>query len=78
MRGAVGDGALQRVELAQRRDQFLTLRGGLPAAAVEAIAQRVGERLAADPDVRRRIDDLAVVIHQAIEPQDAPPPLADE
>jgi hypothetical protein len=29
MRGAVRDGALQRVELAQRGDQLLALRGGL-------------------------------------------------
>jgi hypothetical protein len=29
MRGAVRDGALQRVELAQRGDQFLALRRGL-------------------------------------------------
>lgn len=51
----------------------LTLRPGLPGAAVDGIVARMGERLAADPDVRRRIDDLAVVLHQAADPADAVP-----
>lgn len=47
MRGAVGDGALQRVELAQRRDQFLALRGGSANAIGDwpsrrAVTRKVG------------------------------------
>lgn len=52
----------------------LTLRPGLSGSVVEAVVARLGERLAADPDVRRRIDDLAVVLHQANEPADQVPP----
>lgn len=53
----------------------LTLRAGLSSYAVDAAVTRIGERLAADPDVRRRIDDLAVVLHQGSDPADAIPPL---
>jgi len=52
----------------------LSLRPGLPPTVVEGIVGRLGERLAAAPDVRRRIDDLAVVLHQATEPADTVPP----
>ncbi|QQS00964.1 MAG: SseB family protein [Austwickia sp.] len=52
----------------------LTLRPGLPGPAVDGIVTRLGERISADPDVRRRIDDLAVVLHQANDPEDQVPP----
>lgn len=51
----------------------LTLRPGLSGPALDAIVRTMGERLAADPDVRRRIDDLAVVLHQATDPADVAP-----
>ncbi|MDO5628147.1 MAG: SseB family protein [Mobilicoccus sp.] len=43
----------------------LTLEAGLTQQRVEAIVAAVGERLAADPEVRIRIDDLAVVLRPA-------------
>lgn len=43
----------------------LVLRPGLDEAAVETIVTLLGHRLAADPEVRIRIDDLAVVLHTA-------------
>lgn len=55
----------------------LTLAPGLPAARTQAIVATLGERLAADPEVRIRIDDLAVVLHRADTPEDAVPPDAE-
>lgn len=42
----------------------LVLRPGLEEAAVETVVTLLGERLAADPEVRIRIADLAVVLHR--------------
>lgn len=42
----------------------LMLRPGLDEQRITAIAQQVGERLASDPEVRVRIDDLAIVLHR--------------
>ncbi|GMA40011.1 SseB family protein [Mobilicoccus caccae] len=42
----------------------LVLRPGLDQARVEQIARTMGERLAGDPEVRIRIDDLAIVLHR--------------
>lgn len=52
----------------------LVLRPGLAPAVVDAAVALVGERLAGEPDVRRRIDDVAVVLHRAQDPVDAVPP----
>lgn len=49
----------------------LVLCPGLTPEVVERIVQSVGERLAVDPEVRIRIDDLAVVVHRAEDPVDA-------
>lgn len=49
-----GSGALRLV---------LVLRPGLDQQTIESVVTLVGERLAADPEVRIRIDDLAVVLH---------------
>ena len=43
----------------------LRLRAGLDAAAVQALATRVGERIAADGETRARIDALTFSIRQA-------------
>ncbi|GAB96275.1 hypothetical protein BJY21_000423 [Kineosphaera limosa] len=43
----------------------LTLREGLPQEAVRELAGIVGESLAADPEVRIRVDDLAMVLRSA-------------
>ncbi len=43
----------------------LSLRGGLDAARVQALATRIGERIATDGEARARIDDLAFTIRQA-------------
>jgi hypothetical protein len=51
--GAPGEGVL-RISL--------TLRPGLDAAAVQAVATEVGERLATDGEIRARIDGLAFAI----------------
>jgi hypothetical protein len=51
--GAPGEGVL-RVSL--------TLRPGLDAAAVQAVATEIGERLATDGEIRARIDGLAFAI----------------
>ena len=51
--GAPGDGALRL---------SLPLRPGLDAAAVQAVATAVGERLATDGEIRARIDGLAFAI----------------
>ncbi|GAA2163662.1 SseB family protein [Pedococcus bigeumensis] len=51
--GAPGEGVL-RISL--------TLRPGLDAAAVQAVATAVGERLATDGEIRARIDGLAFAI----------------
>ena len=51
--GAPGEGIL-RISL--------TLRPGLDAAAVQAVATAVGERLATDGEIRARIDGLAFAI----------------
>ena len=51
--GAPGEGVLRIA---------LTLRPGLDAAAVQAVATAVGERLATDGEIRARIDGLAFAI----------------
>jgi hypothetical protein len=51
--GAPGEGVL-RISL--------TLRPGLDAGAVQAIATAVGERLATDGEIRARIDGLSFAI----------------
>ena len=51
--GAPGEGVLRVA---------LTLRPGLDAAAVQAVATAVGERLATDGEIRARIDGLAFAI----------------
>jgi SseB protein N-terminal domain len=43
----------------------LSLRGGLDAARVQALATRIGERIATDGEARARIDGLAFTIRQA-------------
>ena len=43
----------------------LTLRPGLAAEEVQALATRVGERIATDGESRARIDALAFAIRQA-------------
>jgi hypothetical protein len=43
----------------------LTLRGGLAAEDVQALATRIGERIATDGETRARIDALAFAIRQA-------------
>jgi hypothetical protein len=43
----------------------LTLRAGLAAEEVQALATRVGERIATDGESRARIDALAFAIRQA-------------
>ena len=43
----------------------LRLRPGLDSAQVQALATRVGERIATDGEARARIDDLAFTIRQA-------------
>lgn len=48
----------------------LVLRPGLAQNAVDSIVTRMGERLAADPEVRIRIDDLAVVLHRGDAPEE--------
>lgn len=60
----------------------LLLRGGLTQDHVDRIVAAVGERLAGDPEVRIRVDDLAVIVHQAEPSADmrtpsAPRPQAD-
>lgn len=51
----------------------VVLQPGLSARSVDEMIGGLGERLTDDPDVRRRIDDVAVVVHQAIHPADAVP-----
>lgn len=46
----------------------LELAPGCAPERVDALARHVGERLAGDPAVRSRIDDVAFVIHQATPP----------
>jgi hypothetical protein len=43
----------------------LSLRAGLDAAAVQALATRIGERIATDGETRARIDGLSFTIRQA-------------
>jgi SseB protein N-terminal domain len=43
----------------------LSLRAGLDAAAVKALATRIGERIATDGETRARIDGLSFTIRQA-------------
>jgi hypothetical protein len=43
----------------------LRLREGLDAAGVQALATRIGERIATDGEARARIDGLSFTIHQA-------------
>jgi SseB protein N-terminal domain len=43
----------------------LSLRGGLDAARVQALATRIGEQIATDGEARARIDGLAFTIRQA-------------
>jgi SseB protein N-terminal domain len=43
----------------------LSLRAGLDAAAVQALATRIGERIATDGETRARIDGLSFTIAQA-------------
>lgn len=43
----------------------LGLRAGLPAASVEALATRVGERLATDGELRARVDELTFALEPA-------------
>jgi hypothetical protein len=43
----------------------LTLRAGLAADAIQALATRIGERIATDGETRARIDALAFAIRQA-------------
>jgi SseB protein N-terminal domain len=43
----------------------LSLRAGLDAAAVAALATRIGERIATDGETRARIDGLSFTIRQA-------------
>ncbi|WP_168583725.1 SseB family protein [Gephyromycinifex aptenodytis] len=43
----------------------LLLRAGLSHEEVDHIVHSMGEALARDPEVRIRVDDLAVVVHQA-------------
>jgi hypothetical protein len=43
----------------------LSLRAGLDAARVQALATRVGERIATDGEARARIDGLSFTIRQA-------------
>jgi hypothetical protein len=43
----------------------LSLRAGLDAAAVRALATRIGERIATDGEARARIDALSFTIRQA-------------
>jgi len=43
----------------------LSLRAGLDAARVRALATRIGEQIATDGETRARIDDLAFTIRQA-------------
>jgi hypothetical protein len=43
----------------------LTLRSGLDATQVQALATRIGERIATDGETRARIDGLAFAIRQA-------------
>lgn len=43
----------------------LSLRGGLDAARVQALATRIGERIATDGEARARIDGLSFTIRQA-------------
>lgn len=50
----------------------LVLRPGLPSGVVDSIARLVGERLAADPEVRIRLDDLVVVLHGGAQDEQAP------
>ena len=40
----------------------LGLRAGLTAASVEALATRVGERLATDGELRARVDELTFAV----------------
>ena len=51
-----GDGILRVV---------LSLRAGLVAARVQALATRIGERIATDCEARARIDSLVFTIRQA-------------
>ncbi len=55
-----GDGILRVV---------LSLRAGLVAARVQALATRIGERIATDGEARARIDSLVFTIRQADLPQ---------
>lgn len=50
----------------------LLLRGGVNQENVDRIVQAMGERLAGDPEVRIRVDDLAVVVHRADPAADMP------
>ena len=43
----------------------LRLRAGLDAGSVQALATRIGERIATDGEARARIDGLSFTIHQA-------------
>ena len=43
----------------------LTLRGGLDAPGVQALATRIGERIATDGEARARIDGLAFTLRSA-------------
>jgi len=54
--GPTGSGILRVV---------LSLRAGLDAARVQALATRIGEQIATDGEARARIDGLAFTIGQA-------------
>lgn len=58
----LGDGAVHAPGVTR---VVLTLRSGLEPGQVRTIAQTVGDALAADPEVRIRVDDVAMVLRGA-------------
>lgn len=59
---SLGDGSVHAPGVTR---VVLTLRPGLAPEQVRALTESIGESLAADPDVRIRVDDLAMVLRQA-------------
>lgn len=58
----LGDGSVHAAGVTR---VVLTLRAGLAPEQVRTLAQAVGDALATDPDVRIRVDDVAMVLRSA-------------
>lgn len=59
---SLGDGAVHAPGVTR---VVLTLRSGLTPGQVRTVVQSVGDALAADPEVRIRVDDVAMVLRSA-------------